>query len=256
VRRQLEKGKRFGGVNVQDKYAILEIANKLPFPFVHKIVLEEQRLQENSEGAITVMMSVQGKGSGLHVAREMRVPEGDLYYSTAYIDGQKVTAQEEVQRRMMTVASALMQSESEKNMSHFASVLGNFFLKGWGGSGGDNGFWQQIEGFAFNPYKFMLDAASGQRKAFERAFKGIDGRGGWVDCEMHFAKSLRDAEKNLPEELRVTHRLLVRMMLVSETEEQWAERFDKLVDWYDNKLGMRSTARKKMINWGVFWSYK
>jgi hypothetical protein len=43
VRRQLEKGKRLGAVNVQDKYAILEIANKLPFPFVHKIVLEEQK---------------------------------------------------------------------------------------------------------------------------------------------------------------------------------------------------------------------
>jgi hypothetical protein len=41
VRRQLKKGKRLGAVNVQDKYAILEIANKLSFPFVHKIVLEE-----------------------------------------------------------------------------------------------------------------------------------------------------------------------------------------------------------------------
>jgi hypothetical protein len=189
VRRQLEKEKRLGAVNVQDKYAILEIANKLPFPFVHKIVLEEQRSQENSEGAITVMMSVQGRGSGLHVAREMSVPEGNLYYSTAYIDGQKVTAQDEtvvrvstysaVQRRMMTVASALMQLESERNMSHFAGVIKKVFPKGWQGSEGDNGFWQQIEGFAFNPYKFSSDAASGQRKAFERAFKGNDGRGGW-----------------------------------------------------------------------------
>jgi hypothetical protein len=167
---------------------------------VHKIVLEEQRLQENSEGA--------------------------------------------------------MQSESERNMSHFAGVIGKVFLKGWQESGGDNGFWQQIEGFAFNPYKFSLDAASGQRKAFERAFKGNDGRGGWVDCEMHFVKRLRDAEKNLPEELRVTHKLLVRIMLVSETEEQWAERFNKLVERYDNNLEMRSTARRKMINWGVFWRYK
>jgi hypothetical protein len=65
VRRRLEKGKRLGAVNVHDKYAILEIANKLPFPFVHKIVLEEQRLQENSEGAIKVMMSVQGEGFGV-----------------------------------------------------------------------------------------------------------------------------------------------------------------------------------------------
>jgi hypothetical protein len=73
---------------------------------------------------------------------------------------------------------------------------------------------------------------------------------------MHFVKSSRDAEKNLPKELRVTHKLLVKMMLVSETEEQWAERFDKLVDWYDNNLEMRSTARRKMINWGVFWRYK
>jgi hypothetical protein len=73
---------------------------------------------------------------------------------------------------------------------------------------------------------------------------------------MHFVKSWRDAEKNLLEELRVNHRLLVMMMLVSETEEQWAERFDKLVDWYDNNLGMRSTARRKMINWGVFWRFK
>jgi hypothetical protein len=61
-------------------------------PVCARIVLEEQRLQENSEGAITVMMSVQGRGSGLHVAWEMSVPEGILYYSTAYIDRQKVTA--------------------------------------------------------------------------------------------------------------------------------------------------------------------
>jgi hypothetical protein len=266
VKRQLEKRKKMGGVNVQDKYAILEIANKLPFAFMHKIVLEEQRLQENSEGAITVMMSGQGRGSKLHVAREMSVPEGDLYYNTAYIDGQKVTANDEtlvrmstystVQRRMLTVALALMQSESERNMRHFAGVIEKIFLKGWEGKEGDNGFWEKIEGFGFNPYKFCSDAASGQKKALQGAFKGFDGRGEWVDCEMHFMKSLRDAEKNLPQELRLTHRLLVRMMLVSETEEQWGESFDKLVDWYDNNLGMRSTARKKMINWGVFWRYK
>jgi hypothetical protein len=42
VKRQLEKGKKIGGVHVQDKYAILEIANKLPFAFVHKIVLRNK----------------------------------------------------------------------------------------------------------------------------------------------------------------------------------------------------------------------
>jgi hypothetical protein len=71
----------------------------------------------------------------------------------------------------------------------------------------------------------------GRRKALQGAFKVFDGSREWVDCEMHFMKGLRDAEKNLPQEpLRLTHRLLVRMMLVSETEEQWVERFDKLVD--------------------------
>jgi hypothetical protein len=44
VKRQILKGRTMGGVNVNDKYAILEIANELPFPFVHKVVVEEQRL--------------------------------------------------------------------------------------------------------------------------------------------------------------------------------------------------------------------
>jgi hypothetical protein len=122
VKRQILKGRTMGGVNVNDKYAVLEIANKLPFPFVHKVVVEEQRLQEDCEGAITVMMAIQGRGSGLHVAKEISVEGGDLYYSTAYIDGQKVTAQNEtlvrmstyspMQRRMLSIASALMQYKS------------------------------------------------------------------------------------------------------------------------------------------------
>jgi hypothetical protein len=78
VRRQIQKGRTLGGVKVNDKYAVLEIANKLPFAFVHKVLLEEQRLQAGCEGAITVMMSVEGRGSGLHVAREMSVEGGGL----------------------------------------------------------------------------------------------------------------------------------------------------------------------------------
>jgi hypothetical protein len=105
----------------------------------------------------------------------MSVPEGNLYYNTAYIDGQKVTANDEtlvrmstysaVQRRMLTLALALMQSESERNMRHFAGVIEKIFLKGWEGKEGDNGFWEKIEGFGFNPYKFCLDAASRQKKS-------------------------------------------------------------------------------------------
>jgi hypothetical protein len=240
VKRQILKGRTMGGVNVSDKYAVLEIANKLPFPFVHKVVVEEQWLQEDCEGAITVMMAVQGRGSGLHVAREMSVEGGDLYYSTAYIDGQKVTAQNEtlvrmltyspMQRRMLSIASTLMQSESERNMRHFAEVLKWLFSKGWESGGKDeDGFWDRIEGFEFDPFRYCSDAASGQRKAFQGTFRSSEGRGVWVDCEYHFEKSLRDAEKNLPAEVRVGHRLMVRMLLVSEDEEEGAARFDKLL---------------------------
>jgi hypothetical protein len=145
VKRRILKGRTMEGKNVNDKYVVLEIANKLPFSFVHKVVVEEQRLQEDCEGAITVMMAVQGRGSGLHVAREMSVEGGDLYYSTAYIDGQKVTAHNEtlvrmstylpMQRRMLSIASSLMQSESERNMRHFAEVLKRLFSKGWESGG-------------------------------------------------------------------------------------------------------------------------
>jgi hypothetical protein len=72
-----------------------------------------------------------------------------------------------VQRRMLTVVSALMQSESERNMRHFARVIEKLFLKGWEGKEGDNGFWEKIEGFGFNPYKFWSDAALEQKKALQ-----------------------------------------------------------------------------------------
>jgi hypothetical protein len=177
VKRQILKGRTMGGVNVNDKYAVLEIANKLPFPFIHKVIVEEQRLQEYYEGAITLMMAVQGRGSGLHVAREMSVEGGDLCYSTAYIDGQKVTPQNEtlvrmstylpMQRRLLSIASVFMRSESERNMRHFAEVLKRLFSKGWKSGGKEeDGFWDRIEGFEFDPFRYCSDAASGQRKAF------------------------------------------------------------------------------------------
>jgi hypothetical protein len=268
VKRQILKGRTMGGVNVNyDKYAVLEIASKLPFPFVHKVVVEEQRLQKDCEGAITVMMAVQGRGSGLHVAREMSVEGGDLYYSTAYIDGQKVTAQNEtlvrmstyspMQRRMLSIASSLMHFESERKMRHFADVLKRLFSKGWKRGGmEEDGFWDRIEGFEFDPFRYCSDAASGQRKAFQGTFMSSEGRGVWVDCKYHFEKSLRDAEKNLPAEARVGHRLMVRMPLVSQNEDEWRARFDKLLDWYDLNLSGSLQGRKKMINWAVFWKYK
>jgi hypothetical protein len=37
-----------------------------------------------------------GSGSGLHVAREMSVEGGELYLSNAYLDGHKVTNEDEV----------------------------------------------------------------------------------------------------------------------------------------------------------------
>jgi hypothetical protein len=72
------EGEKVGGGECPGQVRHSGDCEQASFPFVHKIVLEEQRLQENSEGAITVMMSIQGRGSGLHVARELSVPEGDL----------------------------------------------------------------------------------------------------------------------------------------------------------------------------------
>jgi hypothetical protein len=41
---------------------------------------------------------------------------------------------------------------------------------------------------------------------------------------------------------------MVRMLLVSENEEEWGARFDKLLDWYNLNLSESPQGRKKMIN--------
>jgi hypothetical protein len=46
--------------------------------------------------------------------------------------------------------------------------------------------------------------------------------------------------------------LLVRMLLVSETDKEWNGRFEKLLDWYEQVLSGSPCGRKKMINWTVF----
>jgi hypothetical protein len=105
-----------------------------------------------------------------------------LYYSTAYIDGQKVTAQNEtlvrmstyspMQRRMLSIASALMQFESERNMRHFAEVLKRLFSKGWeSGEKEEDRFWDRIEGFELT----LSDTARTRLQGRERHFRARSG---------------------------------------------------------------------------------
>jgi hypothetical protein len=65
-----------------------------------------------------------------------------------------------------------MQSESVRNMRHFAEVLKRLFSKGWKSEGqNDEGFWERIEAFDFDPFRYCTDAAEGQRKAFQGTFE-------------------------------------------------------------------------------------
>ncbi|GAQ93549.1 hypothetical protein KFL_016400010, partial [Klebsormidium nitens] len=267
IRRTMAKGRVLAGANTRSKYAGLDIAKKLGFPFVHKLFLAEQRLQPTSEVPMVFMMTVQGRGSGLHVAREMSVPGSDLYFRTAYLDAQKVTAEDEVltrlstyshvQRRMLTIASALIESESKKNMVAFMKELKKICLTGSPAGGEDGeGFWKAIAPFALDFWRLCSDAAEGPAAAYRAVVSSGEGRGALVQCKMHFKNDLRNAEQNLPEDLRGHHRSLVRMWLVSEMDEQWKSRFHALLDWHEAKLQSNKTAKRKMCNWAAFWRFK
>ncbi len=197
----------------------------------------------------------------------MSVEGGDLYYSTAYLDAQKVTTEDEVltrlstynhvQRRMMTIASALIESESKKNMEAFFRELKKCCMRG-GQAGGEDGegFWEAIEPFALDVWRLCHDAAEGPPAAYEFVIGGTPGRGVRVQCEMHFRKDQKNAENNLPVDLRPHHKSLVRMWLVSENEEQWGQRFHTMLDWYEAKLGENKVSKKKMGNWAAFWRFR
>jgi hypothetical protein len=123
VRKTMTKGRELGTeVSVRKKYAELDLMKRLPFVYLHKVVLAEQIVRGSEDVVICMGMSTQGSGSGLHVAYEMSRKEGALYKCPSYLDDQKVTDGNEVlirlstysplERRMLTVAECIVASES------------------------------------------------------------------------------------------------------------------------------------------------
>ena len=228
VKRQIKRGRELVGGKEADRYAALDLADKLPFPFLHRVMVPQQIREGSGEVPIVFMMTTRGRGSGLHVAREMSVPGGDLYYSTAYLDAQKVTVEEEMlmrlstysprQRRMMTVAEAMLPSESQRHSEAFLGELSSCCMKGTRGVEGEKrgeGFWAEIPPFRFSAWRRCQDAAQGPNAAYEKVIGIVDGRGEGLSCEMHWKKDKRNAEQNLPEDLRDEHDTLVRIVLAS-----------------------------------------
>jgi hypothetical protein len=114
---------------VNKKYAEFDLMAKLPFKFLHKVVIPEQVLRGSEDVSISFGMSTQRTGLRLHLASEISREGGELHMATAYLDGQKVTNEIEVlvrlstyshlERRMLTVASCVVGTESKANIQEF-----------------------------------------------------------------------------------------------------------------------------------------
>jgi hypothetical protein len=208
----------------------------------------------------------------------MSVEGGELYLSTAYLDGQKVTNEDEVllristysglERRMLTVASSFVGSESQANVAECLSCIKKQCSIGYKGECNTEGEYRlkKIPRFEFDPWKVCSDAAGGLKLTWSQAFgrgegegrkeEGVVRRGEWIQSELHVRTDQRNAENLLREDMRPVHQLLVREWLLSKTEEEWKAGFERLQDWYDRVLVESATVKAKMRNWSSFWQFR
>lgn len=196
--------------------------------FTSRAQLPEQVPKGSRLIPCTFMMSVEGMGSGLGTAMRMSVPGKDLYGQVAYLDSQKTTntateylfrvsTYSHVERRMLTVASALLPSESTECVREFAYHLKGVCAKGYEG---DENF-ASIEPFVFSSFRNCGDGAGGIRKGWMESFPVTpDGRNSWIGCEYHYRESERNMEKKFQEQWMVEdHRALMNGVLVTKGEE-------------------------------------
>lgn len=175
------------------------------------------------------MMSVEGRGSGLGVAYRCSTPGEDLFGANAYLDSQKVTvgsnqyllrllAYSPTEKSIVTIAEALLPSESRECIKEFCHHLKNVCGKGYKGEGN----LQMIEGFEPSFWRISADASGGLRLGWEESFpERADGRNKFVECEFHFKESERKFEAKFGDEVLVgKHKELVRAFLVAKNEEE------------------------------------
>ena len=174
-------------------------------------------------------MSVEGSGSGLGVAKRCSTPGMDLYGAVGYLDAQKVTdgtgqilmrilTYSATERSLLTIAEALLPSESRESVKEFCFHVKNICGRGFKG---DEKF-EAVEGFEPHFWRISADAAGGLRLGWEESFKERDdGRNKFVECEFHFRESERNFEAKLADEqLVLEHKKLVREFLVAKGEEE------------------------------------
>jgi hypothetical protein len=117
---------------------------------------------------------------------------------------------------------------------------------------------RQIKAFVFDPWEVNSDASGGIRLGWVAAFGSPEenGRGKWVQCEMHFLKDKENAEIVIPEEKRAEHDYLVRTWLLSLREEEWEKGFDDLQSCYSENLKTTAKALATMRSWLAFWHFR
>jgi hypothetical protein len=210
VKKAIQKGRGLGPrSSVKMRFA--DLMQKLPFKFLHKVVLSQQVARGSGDVSICFGMTTQGSGSGLHVAYKMSVEGGELYLATrvhrwAESDKRERGADEAIHLLApgKEYASGIVGSESETNVAEFLYKIKKQSALGFeGGRTEQGGTLKAILPFNFNPWKICSDAAGGPKLAWLEAFgcgRG-DGRGEWVQCEMHFKKDQKNAETLLGEKL-------------------------------------------------------
>jgi hypothetical protein len=178
-----------GADNEDDSVAALKVARDLKFRFIQEAKVEGNVNRFSGDAHLVLMMSVDGKGSGLDLA--WRLSRGDLCKGTVYLDVQKVergcwllgrlSTYDEFCRKMGVVCSHLIMAENVASMQCvFSKVKQVCKLEN-----------EKIEGFDFSPKWLCGDAAGGPRKAidieFQKEQKG--GRALFRQCEFHFVKN-------------------------------------------------------------------
>jgi hypothetical protein len=248
-----------GGLSGGGDEGVIALMRKLPFQFIHQVLLPGQLTADGLGVPMIFLMTTQGLGSGLDTSRRVS-KGGDLEENMVYFDGchtavnwvrYMASVYDHRNRNMLELSKASIQTESYEAVAQVTATWKQLARLGYKGR-------DEEESVAPHEVSWkvgMMDSAQGPVSAVEEAFVHLreEGRGMVMACKFHLHQCRRKHEvRYLKAEWHEEHKKRVELWIDAETREDCETEFDELLEFY-KKACSSKTERVMMAGWASFW---
>jgi hypothetical protein len=238
---------------------VIALMTKLPFQFIHSVLLPGQTKVDGHAVPMIFLMTTQGLRSGLDTSRRVS-KGGDLGDNMVYFDGchtavnwvrYMASVYDHRNKNMLEIIEAFIQSESYEAVGQVMATWKQL------GRLGDKG---RDEEESVAPHDVlwrvgMMDSAQGPVSAVEEAFAHLkeEKRGRVLACKFHLHQCRRKHEvRHLKAEYHAEHKRRVELWIDAETKEDCETEFEELLEFYKEACS-DEFERVMMSGWASFW---